>query len=85
VNFQQSADQWLCFKEEADPSFVGELRLEQEGGDDYPYFYFRPAPDRLLSCRDCRKIMEKLSELNGELAFSDSSSPSAPSNTRGDV
>lgn len=65
MNFQQSAGKWLCFKEEVAPAFVGELRLEQEEGEDRHYFYFCPEAGRRLSCRDCRKIAKKLSELNG--------------------
>lgn len=44
---------------------LGQFVEAKQGGDDGLNFYFRPAPNQLFSCRDCRKAAEKLSELNG--------------------
>lgn len=65
MNFREVAGQLIAYRDDTGPCLVyGTIVKAQLDGDDQEWAYFTPTGAH-MSCRDCRKIAEKLSELNG--------------------
>lgn len=66
MEFRQAGTEWIGYREEPDREVIcGHIVKAMQDDDLDSFFYFQPVVGILLSCRDCRKIAAKLSELNG--------------------